>query len=67
MYSLMATARWGNGQTPCRPCQSRPPQKPQDFKLSQPGAGRQRINVADAGGRVWLERSIMVKGEQDRV
>ena len=27
------------------------PQKPQDFKLSQPGAGRQRINVADAGGR----------------
>ena len=45
----------------------KPPTKPQDFKLSQPGAGRQRINVADAGGRVWLDRSIMVGREQDRV
>jgi hypothetical protein len=37
------------------------PQKPQDFKLSQAGARWQRIDMADAGGRGLLERSIMVR------
>ena len=42
------------------------PQKPQDFKLSQPGAGRQRINVADAGGRGLAGTFDHGEREQDR-